>query len=101
MLTVSQEQLLNIINTTDVSFLLGAGCSMSSGCMNASKLVYEFKKQIYCNDTNQELSKFDYLSDELKKLLDKHFDTQTCDNEYSYYFEKCFPLKIARMQFIK
>ena len=101
MITVSQEQLLNIMNTTDVSFLLGAGCSISSGCMNASKLVYEFKKRIYCNDTNQELSKFDYLSDELKKILDKHFDTQICDNEYSYYFKKCFPLNIARMQFIK
>lgn len=59
MITISQEQLLNIINTTDVSFLLGAGCSISSGCMSANNLIYEFKKRIYCSKTNQEISKFD------------------------------------------
>lgn len=101
MITISQEQLLNIINTTDVSFLLGAGCSISSGCMSANNLIYEFKKRIYCSETNQEISKFDYLSDELKKILDNYFAEQKCDNEYSFYFEKCLPLKVPRMQFIK
>ena len=47
MIIISQEQLLNIINVTDISFLLGAGCSIASGCMGADTLVYEFKKRIY------------------------------------------------------
>ena len=35
MITISQEQLINVIHTSDISFLLGAGCSISSGCMSA------------------------------------------------------------------
>lgn len=99
--TITQEQLINIINVTNVSFLLGAGCSISSGCMAAKTLVYEFKKRIYCNDKRIELSKFDYLSDDLKNVLDDYFKNIIVDNEYSYYFEKCFPTKYSRMQFIK
>lgn len=101
MIIISQEQLLNIINVTDISFLLGAGCSIASGCMGADTLVYEFKKRIYCNDTKKELSKFDYLSDDLKLLLNEYFKNVHVNNEYSYYFEKCFPTKNVRMQFIK
>lgn len=44
--------------------------------MSANNLIYEFKKRIYCSETNQEISKFDYLSDELKKILDNYFAEQ-------------------------
>ena len=69
--------------------------------MSANTLVYELQKRIYCSETKNELSKFDYLSDDLKLLLDKYFENVHIDNEYSYYFEKCFPTKTSRMQFIK
>ena len=101
MLTISQEQLINIINSSDISFLLGAGCSISSGCMSANNLIYEFKKRIYCNELKQDVSKFEYLSDDLKNLLDNYFSNDDVKNPYSYYFEKCLPLKVSRMQFIK
>ena len=101
MITLTQEQLINIINTSDVSFLLGAGCSISSGCMNATNLVYEFKKMMYCNDFKQDIKKFDFLSEELKSVLDNYFPDKDIKNPYSYYFERCLPLQKARMQFIK
>ena len=33
----------------NISFLLGAGCSIQSGCMGANKLVNEFKRRIFCS----------------------------------------------------
>ena len=101
MITISQDQLINIIHTSDISFLLGAGCSISSGCMSAKNLAYEFKKMIYCNQMQENVSKFDYLSDDLKDMLDNYFIDVKTKNEYSYYFEKCYPTKNARMEFIK
>ena len=83
MLTISQEQLINIINSSDISFLLGAGCSISSGCMSANNLIYEFKKRIYCNELKQDISKFEYLSDDLKNLLDNYFSNDDIKNPYS------------------
>ena len=47
MIKYTQECLINklsISRLNDISFLLGAGCSISSGCMAAGKLVTEFKK---------------------------------------------------------
>lgn len=49
----SQENLLNslsLLKGTEITFLLGAGCSISSGCMAASKLIDEFRKRIYCSE---------------------------------------------------
>ena len=49
-------QLLNVNKGEDLVFLIGAGCSISSGCMASNKLVYEFKKRIYCAEKSIRLS---------------------------------------------
>ena len=98
---INQNQLINIINCEKTTFLLGAGASCSSGCMLASQLVYEFKKRIYCVENNVNIENFKVLTSDKKQLLDEYFKDEKCENEYSYYFEKCFNTAVSRMQFIK
>lgn len=93
---------LNITNGDDTIFLLGAGCSINSGCMAASKLVFEFKKRIYCVNHGIQLNR-DVLIDEtrLGEALKKEFPIESGINQYSYFFERCFPNAYDRNQFIK
>lgn len=65
---------LNVINGDDTIFLLGAGCSINSGCMAASKLIFEFKKRIYCVNHGIQLER-DVLIDETRlcEALEKEF----------------------------
>lgn len=93
---------LNIANGEDTIFLLGAGCSINSGCMAASKLVFEFKKRIYCINHGIQLDR-DVLIDEtrLGEVLEKEFPIGDGTNQYSYFFERCFSNAYDRNQFIK
>lgn len=93
---------LNIANGEDTVFLLGAGCSINSGCMAASKLVFEFKKRIYCINHGIQLDR-DVLIDEtrLGEVLEKEFPIGDGTNQYSYFFERCFSNAYDRNQFIK
>ena len=102
---VADEKVLNsfnVINGDDTIFLLGAGCSINSGCMAASKLVFEFKKRIYCVNHGIQLER-DVLIDETRlcEELEKEFPIGEGINPYSYFFEKCFPNAYDRNQFIK
>ena len=93
---------LNISNGNDVTFLLGAGCSILSGCMPASKLVREFKKRIYCVQHGINLNNDIFLDDrKFDEILNNEFDDLNIKNPYSYYFEKCFPEYYDRNKFIK
>lgn len=105
MLKMNEESLINsldISNGDDVAFLLGAGCSILSGCMPSSKLVYEFKKRIYCSKNGVRLGENDFIDDfRLKDLIEQEFVNSNVKNEYSFYFEKCFPDANDRNLFIK
>ena len=66
MLKMNEESLINsldISNGDDVAFLLGAGCSILSGCMPSSKLVFEFKKRLYCIKNGIRLGENDFIDD--------------------------------------
>lgn len=105
MLKMNEESLINsldISNGDDVAFLLGAGCSILSGCMPSSKLVYEFKKRLYCIKNGVRLGENDFIDDfRLKDLIEQEFINSNVENEYSFYFEKCFPDANDRNLFIK
>lgn len=102
---LTEEALLNSLNIAkgdDITFLLGAGCSILSGCMASSKLIYEFKKRIYCAKKGIRLESFSFINEEkLKENIIKEFDDSNINNLYSYYFEKCFPDFYDRNQFVK
>ncbi len=92
---------LNISNEDDVSFLIGAGCSIESGCMGSGKLINEFKKRIYCAKNGLTLDDSTLINDEhFNKILNEEYPSNM-RNPYSYYFEKCFPNPNDRNKFIK
>ncbi len=93
---------LDIAKGRDITFLLGAGCSISSGCMGASQLIFEFKKRIYCANKGISLNSTNFMDENrLKKIIDNEFLNDKVSNPYSYYFEKCFPDYKKRSSFIK
>lgn len=102
---LTEESLLNSLNITkgeDITFLLGAGCSILSGCMASSKLIYEFKKRIYCAKKGIRLETTSFIDEvKLKENIETEFKDDCITNPYSYYFEKCFPDINDRNQFIK
>lgn len=98
---LTQEQLISSLNVdSNVMFFLGAGCSITSGCMGADSLVQEFKIQLYCRENKikrDDIINF-YEVEFQKKLKTIYPDEQ---NNYSYYFEKCYPVATDRDEFIK
>ncbi|MDE7221646.1 MAG: SIR2 family protein, partial [Ureaplasma sp.] len=102
---LTEESLLNSLNITkgeDITFLLGAGCSILSGCMAAPKLIYEFKKRIYCAKKGIKLEATSFIDEvRLKENIENEFKDDCINNPYSYYFEKSFPDVYDRNQFIK
>lgn len=85
----------------DIAFLLGAGCSISSGCMSSKELVAEFKKRLYCAKHGVSYSDSFLVNDErLLDLIDKEYPSNM-PNPYAYYFEECFPDSLDRSKFIK
>ncbi len=98
---LTQKELMSSLQVdNNIMFLLGAGCSISSGCMGASALVREFKIHLHCRDNNVRKEDIvDYYEEGFLKKL--NIDYPDKDNNYSYYFEKCYPIAKDRNQFIK
>lgn len=101
----TQEDLINSLNLakeSTVTFLLGAGCSIASGCMSASKLILEFKKRIYCAKNGIRYDDITLINDiNFQIKMNEEFDDTNIKNPYSYYFERCFPNSIDRSLYIK
>ncbi len=97
-----------IMGKNSFDFFLGSGASVQAGIPTGGNLVWYFKQQIFCSNTNTS-SEFmkDLQSKQVRIKLQNYFDS-TLDNpplwspiEYAYYFEKCFPTSIAREKFIQ
>ena len=90
------------------SIFLGAGGSASAGIPTTQALVWEFKRKLFCDHFGIKEEKFrDIQLDSNKKTLQSFFDSQKDNppidspNEYSYYFEKCYPQTVDRKYFIQ
>ena len=103
------EYIRTIENIPDgaLSLFLGAGASIQSGVPSAGDLVWEFKRNLYCavNKISEEYYK-DLQSEATKTSLQNYFDGLSGfpvygdSQEYSFYFEKCYPTVEARRQYI-
>lgn len=92
---------LSLYRNNDVMFLLGAGCSIGSGCMAAGKLINEFKRRIFCAENGIQYDDPNGINDaKLNENINEYFHYEG-ENEYSFYFEKCFPNAQDRIMFIK
>lgn len=99
---MNQEELLRLLSEskdTD-TFLLGAGCSVQSGCPSGNQLINEFKKRIYCTDKKEALDVFEPFDDFAQAKLNSYFKNESPKNPYSFYFSKCFPDLDSRIHFV-
>lgn len=99
---------LNVMNKGDIDVFLGSGASVQAGIPTGGGLVWEFKRQIYCTETETSQEKFkDLQSQYAQKTLQEYFDAQGSHppkhdpSEYSHYFELCYNTSTARERFIQ
>lgn len=91
-----------------MSFLLGAGASVSSNIPSGGQMVWDFKRTLYCTDNNIRTSLYGDLSKEnVQKEIQSYFDGRGgypelwSPEEYSFYFEKCYPSRSDREYYIR
>lgn len=88
------------------SFLLGAGCSISSGVPSAYTCIWDWKKQIYeTNNPRIPFVSIESVNDkrEIQRWCDLQpgFPPLDSDEEYSFYAEKAFPIDIDRIAYFQ
>jgi hypothetical protein len=87
---------------------LGAGCSVAAGIPSGSALIWEFKRKLYCDHHKINEEKFSDLESEVNRtVIQKFFEQQkgfpalNSPEEYSFYFEKCYPQSMDRKFFMQ
>lgn len=90
-----------------ISWLFGAGTSVSAGLPSAYDLIWDFKRRIYCSEQGIALNRFSNLSDRgLRTQIQSYFDkndncpSKDTPEEYSFYFERAFPKAIDRKEYL-
>lgn len=91
-----------------MSFLLGAGASVSSNILPGGQMVWDFKRSLYCTARNLRTSLYGDLSKEnIQKEIQDYFNGQVgypqllSTEAYSFYFECCYPLRRDRDYYIQ
>lgn len=90
------------------AFLLGAGCSITSGIQSAYDCIWEWKKMIYQtsnNISNEWIDNFRNKKNQeiIQNWLDSQgrFPVSGSDIEYSFYANKCFPIDEDRRKYFQ
>jgi hypothetical protein len=91
-----------------MSFFLGSGSSIQAGIPTGGAMTWEFKRKLYCSINKTKEEKFkDLESERNRKIIQDFFDRQVgypplySSEEYSFYFEKCYPSSIDRKCYIQ
>jgi hypothetical protein len=94
---MDQEKLTSVFCARPQNFawFLGAGTSRSAGLPTATDIIWDLKRQYYCREENQEITRQDVqnsaVRDRIQSFVEgRGFPTQCDDNEYAVYFEKMF-----------
>ena len=89
-------------------FFLGAGASVRAGIPTATEMIWIFKREIYCSETGTSKEALRDLSVErnrrrLQECFDQKggFPSRGADNEYSFWFELCYPDPTGRRSCIR
>lgn len=110
--TLEEKKILQKCNSDlfeNVDFFLGAGASIASDIPSGREMVLMLKRDFYCLETNKNKSDYsDFKShiiiNEIQTYIDKgypSFPKKDSDEEYSFYFEKCYPNESERDAFIQ
>ena len=91
-----------------LNIFLGAGASVQAGIPTAGMLIWQFKRILYCQANNIKEEKFkDLESERNQNTIQSYFDLKGgyperhSQEEYSSYFEHCFPKSIDRKYFMQ
>ncbi|KAA0245143.1 MAG: hypothetical protein DYG83_06440 [Candidatus Brocadia sp. AMX2] len=91
-----------------LNVFLGAGASVQAGIPTAGMLIWQFKRMLYCQANNIKEEKFkDLESERNQNTIQSYFDLKGgyperySQEEYSAYFEHCFPKSIDRKYFMQ
>jgi len=92
-----------VLSKQSFDLFLGAGASISSGIHSGSDLVLQFKRELLSVSGKINGKKFQDLKVESnKKIIQSYFAEEDAriPNQYSYYFEKCYPDALVRQEFL-
>ncbi len=87
--------------------LLGSGASVNSGIPTGGELIWHFKREIFCVEKGIHTDKYRDLQIEAnRKQIQQYFEDRgdgdkEIKNEYSHYFEECYPDPLVREEYIK
>lgn len=86
-----------------MSFLLGAGASVSSNIPSGGQMVWDFKRMLYCTDNNIRTSLYGDLSKEnVQKEIQSYFDGRGDTRNYGRQKNIHFILKsVIRQEVIE
>jgi hypothetical protein len=95
--TVDQKELIGIVSPRPQNFawFLGAGASRSAGLPAATDLLWDLKRNYYCREEKQEITRQDIQNDAVRDRIQsfmesRGFPAEWADKEYETYFEKLF-----------
>lgn len=87
------------------AFLLGAGCSISSGLPSAQQCIWDWKKSIYCSRNKVALPLFNVRQQEVQNIIQQWLDNTLefppfgDETEYEIYVEKAYPIEADRKEY--
>lgn len=95
------------LRASNISWLFGAGASVSAGLPTAYDLIWDFKRRIYCAEQGYELRLYDNLSDSgLRYQIQSYFDgkgncpPENSTEEYSFYFSMVYTTAKSRREYL-
>tara|TARA_R110002072_G_scaffold238939_1_gene396644 strand:+ start:38171 stop:39898 length:1728 start_codon:yes stop_codon:yes gene_type:complete len=95
------------LRASNISWLFGAGTSVSAGLPTAYDLIWDFKRKIYCAEQGYELRHYDNLSDSgLRYQIQSYFDgkgncpAEDSTEEYSFYFNAVYTTAKSRREYL-
>lgn len=87
------------------AFLLGAGCSISSGLPSAQQCIWDWKKAIYVTRNKVTAPVFDVRQENVQKTIQNWLDSTgefprlDSEDEYVFYVEKAYPIEADRKEY--
>lgn len=96
-----------VMPNNSFDLFLGSGASVNSGIPTGRELIWHFKREIFCIEKGVHTDKFRDLQIEANQNQIQHFfndrgdNQQQINNEYSHYFEECYPDPLVREEYIK
>jgi len=85
-------------------FFLGAGASASSNIPTAFEMTEDFKRRLYASEKSIKITTIEQRYYDFKKDIDNWVKIKfknIPDNEYAFFFEKAFPSRRDRTEYIR